>query len=60
MIQPCRQDCPDRSMECRLTCEKWKAFEAYKKKVYAARAERGRATCDALCVAQRRKDRWRR
>ena len=40
MIQPCRQDCPDRSATCHSTCEKWAAFEAAKKADYEQRAKR--------------------
>ena len=38
MIQPCRQDCPDRSATCHSTCEKWAAWEEHKKQVYARRS----------------------
>ena len=24
---PCGKECPDRSAECKLTCEKWKEYE---------------------------------
>lgn len=38
MTQPCRPDCPDRSSTCHASCPKQKAWEAYKKPIYAARA----------------------
>lgn len=25
---PCGVDCPDRSTECKITCDKWKVYEA--------------------------------
>lgn len=34
----CAQDCPDRSAECRLTCERYKAYRAEKLKEYDRRA----------------------
>lgn len=33
----CRRDCPGRSAECRLTCEKYKAYRAEKLKEYDRR-----------------------
>lgn len=34
----CQRDCPDRSAECRLTCERYKAYRAKKEADYAERA----------------------
>lgn len=34
----CPPDCPNRSMECRLTCEKYKAYRAAKEIEYKKRA----------------------
>ena len=36
--QPCAQDCPNRSMECRLTCEAYKEYRAAKMEDYKKRA----------------------
>lgn len=33
---PCEANCPNRSAECRLTCEAWKEYEAERNKVYQA------------------------
>jgi hypothetical protein len=37
--QPCRRDCPERAWDCKLTCPKWAAYEAYKQDLYAKRLE---------------------
>jgi hypothetical protein len=34
---PCKQDCPDRTAECRRTCERYKAYEAKKLEEYKER-----------------------
>lgn len=34
---PCGKVCPDRTITCKQTCEKWKAFEAAKREEYARR-----------------------
>lgn len=44
---PCTQDCPDRSGTCRLTCERYKPYEAGKRAEYAARAKVKSAAEDA-------------
>lgn len=36
--QPCVKDCPNRSMECRLTCEAYKEYRAAKEADYKKRA----------------------
>ena len=36
--QPCAKDCPNRSMECRLTCEAYKEYRAAKLEDYKRRA----------------------
>lgn len=36
--QPCAKDCPNRSMECRLTCEAYKEYRTAKDADYAKRA----------------------
>lgn len=28
MKMPCVKECPNRTAECKLTCEKWKEYEA--------------------------------
>lgn len=38
--QPCKKDCPERSGECRSTCEKWKEFEGWKMAQYDVRRKR--------------------
>lgn len=35
----CRPDCPNRSAECRLTCEPYKAYRAEMLKEYEKRAQ---------------------
>lgn len=35
---PCAKDCPNRSMECRLTCEAYKDYRAAKEADYKKRA----------------------
>lgn len=35
---PCVKDCPNRSMECRLTCQAYKEYRAAKEEDYAKRA----------------------
>ena len=44
---PCTQDCPDRSGTCRLTCERYKPYEAGKRAEYAARTRVKAAAEDA-------------
>lgn len=34
---PCGKVCPDRTVTCKLTCEKWKVYEAAKREEYAQR-----------------------
>lgn len=36
---PCAKDCPNRSMECRLTCQPYKEYRAAKEADYARRAK---------------------
>lgn len=36
--QPCVKDCPNRSMECRLTCEAYKDYRVAKEADYKKRA----------------------
>ena len=36
---PCRQDCPNRTAECKKTCEQWKAYEDKKWAFYRRRVE---------------------
>lgn len=31
---PCIKDCPNRSAECRLTCEAWQDYEARRDETY--------------------------
>lgn len=38
MTAPCK-DCPDRHTACHDTCEKYKAFRAYREKLNADRAK---------------------
>lgn len=38
MKHPCVKDCPNRSMECRLTCEAYAAYRAKKDEEYRRRA----------------------
>lgn len=33
----CQKDCPNRSVECRLTCEAYKAYAEKKREEYRAR-----------------------
>ena len=35
----CPKDCPERSAECRLTCERWAAHREERLKVYDERAK---------------------
>lgn len=37
MKQPCKQDCPERSADCHIHCERWAEWERYKKQEYARR-----------------------
>lgn len=37
---PCRQDCPDRTAECKKTCPKWAKWETKKQAMYAARKKK--------------------
>ena len=37
MKSPCVKECPDRSMRCRESCEKFQEYEAYKRTQYEAR-----------------------
>ena len=46
MKAPCGKVCPDRTAECKLTCERWAEFEAWKfeeekrkKKIYEEAAD---------------------
>lgn len=34
---PCTRECPDRSAECKASCEKWAAWEEIKRAEYAKR-----------------------
>ena len=34
---PCGKACPDRTAECKLTCDKWKVYEEAKCAEYAQR-----------------------
>ena len=36
---PCSKDCPERTAECKKTCEKWKPYEAQKREDYKHRAQ---------------------
>lgn len=44
LIQPCKRDCPNRSGECRRTCDAWKAYEAERAADYERRRRRGEAS----------------
>ena len=44
--QPCKQDCPGRSAECKCSCEKWAEFEARKQEDYERRRKQGQHTYD--------------
>ena len=38
MVQPpCGRECPDRTVTCKMACEKWKVYEAAKREEYARR-----------------------
>ena len=59
---PCVIDCPDRTAECRKTCEKWKTYEAWKFQDYARREEEGAlngAMIDMAFKRYKRHDYWR-
>lgn len=34
---PCRKDCPERTAECKKTCERWKIYEQTMQKEYKER-----------------------
>lgn len=34
MKNPCVKDCPERSAECKLICQRWKGYEKEKFKQY--------------------------
>lgn len=36
---PCGKACPDRTAECKLTCDKWKVYEEAKRAEYAQREQ---------------------
>lgn len=36
---PCSKECPERTVECKRTCEAWKQYEAEKMEDYKHRAE---------------------
>lgn len=54
---PCTQDCSGRSGTCRLTCEKYKPYEAGKRAEYAARAKVKAAAEDALAGWRKARER---
>lgn len=37
MKQPCARDCPDRSADCAVTCEKWKKYVVERNAEYKER-----------------------
>ena len=39
MKPPCDRNCADRTWDCKLTCPKWAAYEAWKQEEYARRQE---------------------
>lgn len=44
ITSPCVKECPNRCMECRLTCQPYKEYRAAKEADYAKRAKH----CDGL------------
>ena len=54
MKQPCKQDCPRRSAECRKTCPDWVTYEAAKRKEYTARQDESMIR-EAMYKADRRR-----
>ena len=43
-MQPPCKDCPDRFLGCHSTCEKYIAYDKYRKEMLAKRAEQNRLT----------------
>ena len=58
--QPCRIDCPDRTAECKVKCEKWAAFTAKKQEEYKRRREMYDELYDIRASESRRYGRSRR
>lgn len=52
---PCRQDCPERTAECKKNCEKWKAYEDKKRADYRRRVEQNDLNDAHWCAERRRK-----
>jgi hypothetical protein len=56
MTQPCKRDCPGRSLTCHAECEKYKAYTAQQREDYKRRLhelEVGLAQADAIKRMQR-------
>lgn len=49
---PCRKDCPERTAECKKTCERWKPYAEAKKEEYKERVSDNEVN-DALWSAER-------
>lgn len=58
--QPCKQDCPNRSAECRRTCIEWAKFEFRKRIEYERRLKLGEETSAQHDMDVRRFNRFRR
>ena len=54
---PCGKACPDRTAECKLTCDRWKAYEEAKRAEYAQRETEFHATAYSD-VKERALRRW--
>ena len=54
---PCSQTCPDRTAECKRSCERWKQYEAAKQEDYKNRAEISKVIGAIIQTEQDRKKR---
>lgn len=46
-LKCCPKECPERSAECRKTCERWKKYREKQLKEYEKRARAGSAYLDS-------------
>ena len=53
---PCGKVCPDRTVTCKLTCEKWKVYEAAKREEYAQRKIAAESSVQWSAARARRAD----
>ena len=59
MLAPCK-DCPDRVLGCHSVCEKYIAFDKYRKELLAKKSKENRMLSDVLDSNRynRKKKRW--